>query len=245
MAERLHVAIAKAGICSRRQAEKRISQGRVTVNGKVVSELGTKIDPAHDEIRVDDQIIPLPERTVTVMLNKPKNVVTTSHDPHHRRTVIDLVSGVKERLFPVGRLDYHSEGLLVLTSDGRLSHLLQHPRHGVEKTYQVKVKGIPRKDALENLKRGVVLDGRITAPAQVEQLALTESNTWLEITIKEGRNRQLRRMCAKVGHPVMKLKRTRYGPLSLGNLKPGSYRRLSNKEIKRLYQYGTGSDKNP
>jgi 23S rRNA pseudouridine2605 synthase/16S rRNA pseudouridine516 synthase len=241
--KRLHVVIARAGVCSRREAEKRISEGRVSVNGELVRQLGTKVDSARDDIRVDNRVISRPEEAVTVMLNKPKGVVTTSHDPRHRRTVIDLVADVKQRLFPVGRLDYHTEGLLLLTTDGRLSHLLQHPRHGVEKTYQAKVKGIPKKEALERLRRGVVLDGRMTAPAQVRQLECTDSNAWLEITIKEGRNRQVRRMCGKVGHPVTKLKRTRYGPLSVEHLKPGSYRRLSDTEINRLYRYARNEQK--
>jgi 23S rRNA pseudouridine2605 synthase len=242
MAERLHVAIARAGICSRREAEKRICQGRVTVNGKTIRELGTRVDPDCDEIEVNGRRIARPANRITLMLNKPKGVVTTSDDPQQRKTVVDLVQDVEQRLFPVGRLDYHTEGLLLMTNDGRLSQLLQHPRHGIEKTYQVKVKGIPENEALERLRTGIVLKGRFTAPARVKRLSSTGNNAWLEIVIREGRNRQIRRMCTKIGHPVMKLKRIRYGPLSLGSLKSGSHRRLSTKEIERLYKC-CGSDK--
>ena len=236
MAERLHVAIARAGICSRREAEKRICQGRVTVNGKTIRELGTRVDPDCDEIQVNGRRIARPANRITLILNKPKAVVTTSDDPQQRKTVADLVQDVEQRLFPVGRLDYHTEGLLLMTNDGRLSHLLQHPRHGIEKTYQAKVKGIPGNEALERLRNGIVLKGRVTAPARVKRLSSTGNNAWLEIAIREGRNRQIRRMCTKIGHPVMKLKRIRYGPLSLGCLKSGSHRRLSAKEIEHLYK---------
>jgi len=242
MAERLHVAIARAGICSRREAEKRICQGRVTVNGKTIRELGTRVDPDCDEIQVNGRRIARPANRITLILNKPKAVVTTSDDPQQRKTVADLVQDVEQRLFPVGRLDYHTEGLLLMTNDGRLSHLLQHPRHGIEKTYQAKVKGIPGNEALERLRNGIVLKGRVTAPARVKRLSSTGNNAWLEIAIREGRNRQIRRMCTKIGHPVMKLKRIRYGPLSLGSLNSGSHRRLSAKEIEHLYKC-CGSDK--
>ena len=242
MAERLHVAIARAGVCSRREAEKRICQGRVTVNGKTIRELGTSVDPDSDDIEVNGRRIARPAHRITLMLNKPKGVVTTSDDPQHRKTVVVLVQDVEQRLFPVGRLDYHTEGLLLMTNDGTLSHLLQHPRHGIEKIYQAKVKGIPGNEALERLRNGIVLKGRVTAPARVKRLSSTGNNAWLEIAIKEGRNRQIRRMCTKVGHPVMKLKRIRYGPLSLGCLNSGSHRRLSDKEIELLYTC-CGSDK--
>lgn len=245
MAERLHVAIARAGLCSRRQAEKLVSQGRVAVNGTVIREQGTQVDPSRDIVTVDQKPIPQPGGSVTMLLNKPKGVVTTAKDPQGRPTVMDLLRGVRERVFPVGRLDYQTEGLLLLTNDGELSQLLQHPRHGISKTYHAKVKGIPREDALDRLRKGITLDGRPTAPARVKRSASTGRNTWLDITIREGRNRQIRRMCAKVGHPVMKLKRVRYGPLTLKNLKPGTYRTLDSNEVRRLYQEAEQTPKKP
>ena len=245
MAERLQVVLARAGVCSRRHAEKLITQGRVKVNGKTVSELGTKVNQASDDILVDNCAISQSEPQVTVVLNKPKGVVTTSNDPQGRPTIVELVKNIKQRLFAVGRLDYQTEGLIILTNDGKLANLLQHPSHGIAKTYEVKVKAIPEPAALTRLRSGIMLNGRLTAPAEVKQIATTGKNTWLEITIKEGRNRQIRRMCAKIGHPVMKLKRVRYGPVPLGNLKPGNYRLLSQQEIAELYQSCRKSDKNP
>ena len=234
MAERLHVVLARAGIASRRQAEKWISEGRVEVNGKVVLKPGAQVTWGKDSIRVDDRLIDRSEPKITVALNKPKGVVTTVHDPRKRPTVIQFVEALNVRLFPVGRLDYHTEGLLLLTNDGELAHRLQHPRFGVPKTYRTKVKGIPTSQTLSRLRSGVVLDGRRTAPAKVRKISSTGKNTWLEITIKEGRNRQVRRMCAAVGHPVSKLKRVRYGPIVLKDLKPGAYRRLTSSQLASL-----------
>lgn len=237
MAERLHLVIARTGIASRRQAEKLISQGRVKVNGKVVVKPGTLVTWGKDAIRVDGRLVQRTEPQVTVMLNKPKGVVTTARDPQNRTTAVQLVEALNVRLFPVGRLDYHSEGLLVLTNDGNLAHRLQHPRFKIPKTYRTKVTGLPSPAALARLRSGLVLDGRRTAPAKVRKVGSTGRNTWLEITIVEGRNRQIRRMCAAVGHRVMKLKRTRYGPIHLGNLKPGAYRRLTARELKSLQKW--------
>jgi pseudouridine synthase len=200
-----------------------------------------------DAIRVDNRLISRLEPKVTLVLNKPKEVLTTSHDPKGRRTTAELVRKMKARVFPVGRLDYHTEGLLILTNDGELAHHLQHPRYGIPKTYQTKVKGLPDAWALKRLRSGVVLDGRRTAPASVKKTGTTGKNSWLEITVTEGRNRQVRRMCAVVGHPVLKLKRIRYGPIRLGNLKPGFYRDLTPAEIEKLRKYGpkTGEGKKP
>jgi len=223
MAERLHVVLARAGVASRREAEKLIREGRVQVNGQVIVKLGSQVTWGQDTIRVDDRLISRLEPKVTVILNKPKEVLTTSHDPRGRRTTADLVSKIKARVFPVGRLDYHTEGLLILTNDGELAQYLQHPRYGIPKTYMTKVKGIPNERALQRLRSGVVLDRRRTAPATVKKTGTTGKNAWLEITVREGRNRQVRRMCIIVGHPVMKLKRIRYGPIQLGSLKPGFY----------------------
>jgi pseudouridine synthase len=179
------------------------------------------------------------ESKVTIVLNKPKGVLTTSHDPRGRRTTAELVSGIKARIFPVGRLDYHSEGLLILTNDGELAQHLQHPRYKIPKTYRTKVKGLPNQQAMQHLRSGVMLDGRRTAPASVKRIRTTGKNAWLEITVREGRNRQVRRMCSEVDHPVMKLKRIQYGPIRLGNLKPGFYRDLTPTEMERLQKLGT------
>jgi pseudouridine synthase len=238
MAERLDAVLARAGVASRRHAKELILAGRVMVNGKEVLEPGTRVKLGQDAIRVDDRLIHRLESKVTIVLNKPRGVLTTSHDPRGRPTTAELVRAIKARLFPIGRLDYHTEGLLILTNDGQLAQHLQHPRYGIPKTYQTKVKGLPSAKALERLRRGVVLDGKRTAPAQVKKAGTTGKNTWLEITIKEGRNRQVRRMCAVVGHPVMKLKRTRYGPIRLGkNFKPGEYRVVTPAETDKLRKY--------
>ena len=234
MAERLQLVLARAGVASRRQAEELIREGRVMVNGKVVLKPGTQVVWGQDAIRLDNRLIHRLEPRVTVVLNKPKRVLTTSHDPRGRPTTAELVKGIKARIFPVGRLDYHTEGLLILTNDGELAQRLQHPRHGIPKTYQIKVKGLPAARALQGLRSGIMLDDRRTAPAKVKKIGTTGKNAWLEITIKEGRNRQIRRMCLAVGHPVLKLKRIRYGPIRLGNLRPGTYRDLTLSEMERL-----------
>lgn len=239
MAERLQIVLARAGVASRRQAEKFIREGRVMINGKVVLKPGTRVVWGKDAIRLDNRLIHRLEPKVTVVLNKPKRVLTTSHDPKGRPTTAELAKGIKARIFPVGRLDYHTEGLLILTNDGELAHNLQHPRYGIPKTYQIKVKGLPTARALQKLKSGIMLDGRRTAPAQAKKIGTTGKNAWLEIIIKEGRNRQIRRMCSAVGHPVLKLKRIRYGPIRLGNLRPGAYRDLTPAEMERLRKFST------
>ena len=237
MAERLQLVLARAGVASRHQAERLIREGRVTVNGQVIHKPGIRVVWGQDAIRVDKRLICRLEPRVTVVLNKPKQVLSTSHDPRSRRTTAELVKKIKARVFPVGRLDYHTEGLLIMTNDGELAQHLQHPRHGVPKTYRAKVKGMPTQQALQRLKSGVMLDRRRTAPAQVKRIGTTGKNSWLEITIREGRYRQIRRMCWAVGHPVLKLKRTRYGPIRLGNLKPGTYRDLTPAEMAKLRKY--------
>ena len=171
------------------------------------------------------------------MLNKPKKVLTTSHDPKGRLTTDRLVRDIKARVFSVGRLDYHTEGLLILTNDGELAHHLQHPRYGIPKTYQTKVKGLPTAKALQRLTSGVMLDSRRATAVRVKKTGTTGKNTWLEITLTEGRNRQIRRMCSAVGYPVLKLKRIRFGPVRLGNLKPGIYRDLTPAEMQKLQKY--------
>jgi len=240
---RLQKVLAQAGIASRRASEKLIAEGRVTVNGQTVREMGTKADPAVDDIRVDGRRLKGPQRARYILLNKPAGYVTTRVDPQHRRTVLDLLTGVREYVYPVGRLDYDTEGLLLLTNDGELAARLTHPRHGVERTYEARVAGMPDHDAIDRLRNGVPLDGRRTQPATVVLLnraAATrlagrrEPQGVLLITIREGRNRQVRRMCEAVGHPVKKLVRRQIGPLRDRQLKPGEWRDLRAEEVRAL-----------
>lgn len=233
--ERLQKVIARAGIASRRRAEELIASGRVRVNGQVVTELGVRVDPATDRVEVDGRPVVFP-RLVYLMLHKPRGVVTTLRDPQGRATVLDLVPGVPERLFPVGRLDYDSEGLLVLTNDGELAHRLMHPSFEVVKVYRVCVAGKVTGAALKRLREGVMLDDGMTAPARVQVLSRREDGTWLEIGIHEGRNRQVRRMAKAVGLSVRRLIRIAYGPLRLGNLPPGKFRFLKESAVAALKQ---------
>jgi 23S rRNA pseudouridine2605 synthase len=237
--DRLQKILSQAGIASRRAAEKLIADGRVSVNGTTVREMGTKADLAVDDIRVDGRRIKGPERHRYILLNKPAGYVTTRSDPQRRPTVIDLLRGVREYVYPVGRLDYETEGLLLLTNDGELAAKLTHPRHGVERTYEARVAGVPDTDALTRLRNGIPLDGRRTQPADVDLLTRrskgrSDRDARLRITIREGRNRQVRRMCEAVGHPVQALTRTRIGSLTDRELKPGMWRELRADEIRAL-----------
>ena len=236
MEQRLQKIISQAGIASRRAAEKLIAEGRVTINGETVREMGVKADPASADIRVDGRRVKSAERHRYILLYKPAGYVTTRSDPQRRRTVIDLLRGVKEYVYPVGRLDYDTEGLLLLTNDGELAAMLTHPRHGVERTYEARVKGVPDDDAIDQLRRGIPLDGRRTLPADVVLANKTrrDSDGIVLITIREGRNRQVRRMLEAVSHPVKSLKRTRIGPISDRRLKPGEWRELTAEELTRL-----------
>ncbi len=236
-AERLQKIISAAGVTSRRKAEDLITSGRVQVNGQVATELGTKADPEHDHIRVDGKLLRGPERHTYIVLNKPKGYVTTVSDPEKRPTVMDLVRGAKSRVYPVGRLDWASEGLLVLTNDGTLANALMKASSNVPKTYVVKVAGQPDDGKLEKLRKGVSIaekGGRRvrTAPAKI-RLIREGDNPWLEVTIIEGRNRQVRKMFEEVGHHVEKIRRVQYGPLSL-DVPPGEFRSLTLEEISRL-----------
>jgi 23S rRNA pseudouridine2605 synthase len=237
--ERLQKVLAQAGVASRRACEELIRQGRVQVNGQVVTELGTKVDPNLDEISVDGTPIADPAEKVYLILNKPPGYISTVHDPWGRPTVLDLIP-YQERLYPVGRLDAESEGLLLLTNDGKLTHRLTHPRYEHEKEYLTLVRGRPRDAVLSRLRRGVDLEEGQTAPAEVNRVSRKEGletppdTTWLRIVIHEGRKRQIRRMCAAVGHPVQRLVRVRMGPIELGDLAVGEYRPLSAKEVRRL-----------
>jgi len=233
-AERLQKILSKAGITSRRKAEGLILQGRVSVNGKIVRELGTKAVLGRDEIRVDGKIIKPETEGIVLVLFKPRRCVTTLHDPQGRPTVADFVSKFPMRLYPVGRLDYDVEGLLLLTNDGELAHRLQHPRYKVPKTYLVKVRGHPPEEAVARLQQGVNLEDGITAPAELIVMEDDQKATWLSLTLREGRKHQVKRMCAAVGHPVVRLRRTKVGPIELDNLRPGEIRRLKSREVRTL-----------
>ncbi len=254
-AERLQKIIAAAGIASRRKAEELITGGLVSVNGQTVTELGSKADPERDHIKINGKLIGAPERHVYLLLNKPKGYVTTVTDPEGRPTVLDLVRGIRTRIYPIGRLDYASEGLLLLTNDGELAQKLTHASSHVPKTYLVKVSGQPGTEQIEKLRRGVSLRPERaplktgirtaakaeprrrsqpvrTAPAGI-QLLREAANPWYEVSLIEGRNRQIRRMFEEIGHRVEKIKRVRYGPLEL-DVEPGKFRHLSEKEVAQL-----------
>jgi 23S rRNA pseudouridine2605 synthase len=261
---RLQKILSQAGVASRRASERLIEEGRVSVNGRTVREMGVKADPQADDIRVDGRRLRAPERHRYILLNKPAGVVTTRSDPQRRQTVLDLLGGVREYVYPVGRLDYDSEGLLLLTNDGDLAARLTHPRHEVERTYEAYVAGTPDEEAIGRLRRGIPLDGKRTMPADVKLLSRAISqktaphkgvpsegakgardergkgahhnraNGVLLITIREGRNRQVRRMCEAVGHPVRKLRRVRIGPITDRRLRVGEWRELTRQEVEKL-----------
>lgn len=232
--ERLQKFLARAGVASRRHAEEIIEQGRVKVNGSTVTRQGLKIDPHRDRVEVDGKIIGRPEKKVYLLLHKPPGYVTTVRDPQGRPKVTDLLTGVRERVYPVGRLDCDAQGLLLLTNDGELAYRLTHPSYEVPKTYRVRVQGLPGPEKLAALTRGVELEDGPTAPARVRLVSKLQKEALLEITIHEGRNRQVKRMCQHIGHPVLTLCRTRMGPLQLGQLRPGEHRWLTFKEVTRL-----------
>ena len=242
---RLQKIIAQAGLASRRAAEKLIADGRVTVNGETVVEMGTKADPSRDDIRIDGRRLKSPERHRYILLNKPAGYVTTRSDPQRRRTVVDLLAGVKEYVYPVGRLDYDTQGLLLLTNDGDLAARLTHPRHEVDRTYEARVAGMPDDEAIERLRRGIPLDGRRTHPADVTLInkGRRDEDGVLHVTIREGRNRQVRRMLEAVGHPVRSLRRTRFGPLTLRGLQTGTWRELTPHEVATLKKWKSGKER--
>jgi len=236
-AERLQKIIAAAGIASRRKAEQLITGGLVSVNGQTVTELGTKADSEHDHIRVNGKLLHGAERHVYLLMNKPKGYVTTLRDPERRPTVMDLLRGVGARVYPVGRLDYASEGLLLLTNDGEFANRLMKAASHVPKTYMVKLAGSPTGDGLSRLREGIYISTdrgkRVkTAPAKIRVIR-ESANPWYEVTLIEGKNRQIRRMFEEIGHHVEKIKRVRYGPLEL-DVHPGKFRKLTTEEVSKL-----------
>jgi len=233
MEQRLQKIIGDAGVTSRRKAEELILQGRVTVNGQVVTQLGSKADAERDHIRVDGKLLHRPTRHVCLLLNKPAGYVSTVSDPQRRPTVISLLRGIKERVYPVGRLDYHSSGLILLTNDGELANLMMSRATAIPRTYQVKLEGRPDRAGLARLEQGIVLDGRRTAPARIRLLA-ERDKPWYEITLTEGRYHQVRRMFERIGQAVIKLKRARLAFLTDEGLAPGHFRCLTAAEVRRL-----------
>ncbi|MDF2924349.1 MAG: rRNA pseudouridine synthase [Paenibacillaceae bacterium] len=233
--ERLQKVLAQAGIASRRKCEEYITSGRVTVNDVLTKELGVKVDPAKDIIKVDGKPVKAQQK-IYLMLNKPKGVITSAVDPEGRKVVSDFLPGVKERVYPVGRLDYDTEGLLILTNDGEFANLLTHPKHHIPRTYHATVKGNLHGSVLDKLKAGVKLDDGMTAPAEADYYDINpdKNETVVAITIYEGRNRQVRRMFEAVNHPVVRLKRVMFGSLALMGLPRGKYRSLSSEEVKDL-----------
>jgi 23S rRNA pseudouridine2605 synthase len=233
MMERLQKLIAQAGLCSRRKAEELITAGRVIVNGSPVTELGSKADPLRDHIKVDGKRLDFGTERVYLLLNKPKGYLCTLSDPQGRPTVAELTKGVSRRVFPVGRLDYSSEGLLLLTNDGDFANILASAGEHCPKTYLAKVKGTPSTDALRRLAEGIHLDGKRLAPSRIEILKEAD-NPWFSITLIEGKNNQIRKMFERIGHSIVKLKRVQIGFLRDTNLKPGEYRHLTPEEIRRF-----------
>ncbi|MEI7024595.1 pseudouridine synthase [Paenibacillus sp. y28] len=233
--ERLQKVLAQAGVASRRKCEEIITAGRVQVNGETVKELGVKVDPKTDVILVDGQAINR-EKHVYVLFNKPKGVISSVTDPGGRQVVTDYMKGIPERVYPVGRLDYETEGLLLLTNDGEFANLLTHPKHHVPRTYHATVKGVPHGSILEKLQSGVKLEDGMTAPAEADyhDVSPDNSSAVISITIYEGRNRQVRRMFEAVHYPVERLKRVRFGQLTLGGLPRGKHRFLTPDEVAEL-----------
>lgn len=235
MKERLQKILARAGVGSRRKAEQYIKEGRVSIDDKVVTEMGIKVDPRRHRIQINGRPLEAGEKKLYILLNKPKGYVTTLHDPQGRPIVTALLKGISERVFPVGRLDLDTEGALLLTNDGDLAQRVLHPSHEVTKTYIAKVAGNPSPEKLKMLAGGIDLDGRRTAPAELKMIKKGAGFTLVRIIIHEGRKRQVRKMFAAVGHRVLELRRIAYGNLKLGSLPPGKYRLLSRQDVARIF----------
>ena len=235
MQERLQKILAKAGVASRRGAEELIRQGKVTVDGRVVTEMGTKVDPEIQDIECDGVGLTSQEKKVYILLHKPTGYLSTVDDPQGRPIVTDLLKNIKERVYPVGRLDLDTDGALLFTNDGELAQKILHPSHEVNKTYVAKVKGLPGRKKLDALSRGIELEGRKTWPASIKVLKTEAHSAVIQIIIHEGRKRQVRKMFEAIGHPVLELKRIAYGQLELGGLEPGKYRFLTPADIKFIF----------
>lgn len=232
--ERIQKILAEAGIASRREAERLVIEGRVTVNGKVIDTLGFKADPSKDHIKVNGKRITRFEPKVTLLLNKPRGYLSTLKDPKGRATVTDLLKKVKWRIYPVGRLDFDAEGLLLLTNDGDLAFALSHPRFSIPRTYLVKVTGVPEEKKLGLIKRGVMLEDGKARAVSSHILRQGEKNSWVQVVVTEGRNRLVKRMFSAIGHSVLKLKRIEFGPIQLGDLPLGQFRYLTAEELEKL-----------
>jgi len=239
MEERLQKIISQAGITSRRKAEQLIDSGKVTVNGHRVNTLGAKADILKDRICVNGKKINPSPGKVYILLYKPRGFITSLHDPQGRPTVIQLLKGIRQRVYPVGRLDFDTEGILIITNDGDFSQTLMHPKHEIPKTYLAKIRGEIPENVLEKLTKGVKIGGKKAVPVSVKKKGLTEKNSWIEMTLHEGRNRQVKRMFEAVGHWVIKLKRVAYGPLNLKGLSVGEFRFLNPKEVTLLRKWGS------
>lgn len=232
---RLQKYIAQCGIASRRKAEQLIAAGRIAVDGVIVKEMGTQVLPGKNRVTFDGKPVEAKEQLVYYLLNKPKGYVTTLSDPQGRPIVTSLIKTSKARLFPVGRLDLDTEGALILTNDGQFAQKIQHPSHGIDKTYEALVKGCPAKDKIALLERGIFLEDKMTSPAAVSIVAHEGSNCLMRIIIHEGRKRQVKKMFAFIGHPVLHLKRTAYGKLYLGRMALGDYRQLNPSELNKIF----------
>jgi pseudouridine synthase len=232
--ERIQKILARAGIASRREAEKMALEGRVTVNGKVVDQLGFKADSLKDHIKVDGKRLFRPEPKITLLLNKPRHYLSTVKDPAGRPTVMDLLKGVRLRVYPIGRLDFDAEGLLLLTNDGDLAYRLSHPKFSIRRTYWAKVEGVPDQKKLMRLKRGVMLEDGEAKVVSATILHRMEKHSWVEAVVSEGRNHLVKRILSAIGHPIRRLKRVGYGPIRLGDLPTGQFRSLTDEEMERL-----------
>lgn len=233
--ERLQKYLARCGLCSRRKAEEYIREGRITVDGRIVTEMGTTLDPDTSEVLFDGARVSPEKEKLYFLLNKPKGYVTTMSDPQNRPVVTSLVKGVDARLFPVGRLDFDTEGALLLTNDGELAQKIQHPSFETNKTYEALVRGVVPQNKVDQLEKGVILDGKMTSKATIRYLNRKGKNQLLRITIHEGRKHQVKKMFQHIGHPVLHLRRTAYGKLTLGSLPTGQTRRLNPSDIKKIF----------
>ncbi|HYF82877.1 MAG TPA: pseudouridine synthase [Clostridia bacterium] len=238
MTERLQKVMAEFGVASRRKCEDMITAGKVKVNGSLITELGTKVDKENDIIEVEGKIIKCSESRVYILLNKPVGYITSAKDQFGRPTVLDLLKGISVRVFPIGRLDYDTEGLILLTNDGELTYRITHPKHNIDKTYRALINGEAGINDIESFKHGIAIEDYVTSPATMEIIRYVKGNSVVDITIHEGKNRQVRKMCSAIGHEVIWLKRIRIGKIELGELKTGEWRCLNDEEIKYLKALG-------